>query len=334
MSYYRRPDGLYEAIRVIDGKRIAFRARKISDLERKIREYKSRDTAVLFAAVADEWWTGHEKTIAYNTAKSYRPAVERAKEEFGKEKISEITPQQIAGYISRFAKQGRSQKNVNTQLQIIRQVFDYAAVNGLVTANPAQPVKSPRGLPRNFRTPPTPAEVKIIKETAKSHLLPALIYYTGARFGEALALRWEDVDFKSKRITINKSVYYVSTTPKIKQPKTAKGTRKVPLLDALEAHLSPQKARGYIFTQDGGKSPLFRSQAERLFKSWQKETGLTITAHQIRHGYATALLEAGIDAKIAQVLLGHAQISTTLDIYTHVRDDFLTTAAAKMDAVF
>ena len=79
-KYYRRPDGLYEAIRVIDGKRVAFRAKKVQDLERKMREYNgSQEKKRLFEAVADEWWTEHEPTLAWNTAKSYKPAVERGK---------------------------------------------------------------------------------------------------------------------------------------------------------------------------------------------------------------------------------------------------------------
>lgn len=70
------------------------------------------------------------------------------------------------------------------------------------------------------------------------------------------------------------------------------------------------------------------------FRRYQKESGVAVTPHQIRHGYATALFESGIDAKTAQALLGHAQISTTMDIYTHVREEALAEAAEKMDKGF
>ena len=163
------------------------------------------------------------------------------------------------------------------------------------------------------------------------HLLPALIYYTGMRWGEALALKWEDIDFSRKQIKIERSVYYVSTRPAIKEPKTESGKRKVPLLQPLETALNHKRQKGYIFTPDHGKSLLWESQAQGLYKKFQKETGIEVTAHQIRHGYATALFEAGIEAKIAQKLLGHAQITTTLDIYTHVRDEMLENAALRME---
>lgn len=333
--YYKRPDGLYEAIRVINGKRIAFRGRTVSEVERKMRGYKEKaDKTPAFDEIADLWWEELEPTLAYNTTKSYIPALERAKAEFQGEEIGSITVHEISDFITHFSRQGRSQKNVTTQLQIIRQICDYAAKKGIIPANPAKSVQIPRGLPKNHRLPPTPEEIQIIKENAKKHLLPALIYYTGARIGEALALRWEDFDFSRKLIRIERSVYYVSTRPEIKEPKTESGKRKVPLLGALESALPKVKKRGYIFSPDNGKTLLWESQARHLFDLFQKETGVTATAHQIRHGYATALLEAGVEAKVAQKLLGHAQISTTLDIYTHVRDSMIADAASKMENSF
>lgn len=333
--YYRRPDGLYEAIRVIDGKRVAFRGKKPADVDRKIREYRvGQDDRKQFRAVAEEWWNEHEQTIAWNTQKSYKPAIERAKDHFGKEPVSKITAQDVDGWIREFSRGGRSQKVVTTQLQIVRQILGFAVLKGYAATNAAQVVKPPRGLPREYRQPPTTAEVKAIKELAGQHFLPALIYYTGMRWGEAMGLRWEDIDREAKLIHIRRSVYYVSTKPMIKTPKTEMGVRVVPLLDALASVLPKGKLRGYLFTEEDGKSLLARSRASRLWSDWQKEAGTTLTAHQVRHGYATALLEAGVDAKVAQRLLGHAQISTTLDIYTHVRDEAVRDAAARMNASF
>lgn len=334
-NYYRRPDGLYEAIRVIDGKRVAFRGKKPSDVERKMREYNGKqDERKKFKAVAEEWWDEHQETIAWNTQKSYKPAVERAIEHFGSDQVSKITAQDVDQYIREFSRGGRSQKVVNTQLQIIRQILGYSVLKGYAPTNTAQVVKAPRGLPREYRQPPTKAEVKAIKDLAGRHLLPALIYYTGMRWGEAMGLRWEDIDREEKLIYIRRSVYYVSTTPKVKSPKTERGNRVVPLLDGLLAVLPKGKLRGYIFTEEDGKSLLARSRATRLWSLWQKEAGTTLTAHQVRHGYATALLEAGVDPKVAQTLLGHAQISTTMDIYTHVRENAVKDAAVKMNGAF
>lgn len=333
--YYRRPDGLYEAIRVIDGKRVAFRAKKVSDVDRKIREYHNAQTEKRqFKAVAEEWWDQHEPTLAWNTVKSYQPAYGRAVAWFGKENVSKITPRDVDEFVSDFAKGGRSQKVVNTQLQIVRQILSFAVRRNYAETNAAREVKAPRGLPRSYRQPPTKEEIQTIKDMAADHFLPALIYYTGLRWGEAMGLRWEDIDRKAKRVYVRRSVYYVSTSPHIKEPKTERGNRVLPLLDGLAAVLPKKQGRGWVFSPDGGKTLLGRSQASRIWSDWQKAADTELTAHQVRHGYATALLEAKVEPKVAQRLLGHAQLATTMDIYTHVRDDSIKEAENLMNGAF
>ncbi len=73
------------------------------------------------------------------------------------------------------------------------------------------------------------------------------------------------------------------------------------------------------------------SRSRDLWESYCKESGVTATAHQWRHLYATVLFDAGIEAKDAQVLLGHAQFSTTMDIYTHVKDQRIAKVAKKLN---
>ena len=334
-KYYVRPDGIHEAIRVIDGKRVAFRGRSDAEVERKMilwRDQQKEKTR--FEKVADEWWADHEPTLEYNTTKSYAPAIERAKVHFGKMLVSDITSDDIDVYIKDFSKADRSRKVVTTQLQIIRQIMSFAVLRGYIAVNPAREVKPPRNLPKAYRLPPTRDEIALIKKFKEKHLLPFLIYETGCRPGEAFALRWEDIDRDKKLIHIRRSVYYVGTSPHIKQPKTASGIRSVPLLDALDAVLPKKFPKGYIFTSDDGKSLLPSMTANRLYGAFREESGVKCTAYQIRHGYATALQEAGIDMKVRQILLGHAQISTTMDIYTHIREDTLTDAAQAMNASF
>ena len=105
------------------------------------------------------------------------------------------------------------------------------------------------------------------------------------------------------------------------------------MLPALAAAL-PQKEHGYIFSNDGGKSPLPGWFVTDQFDAYRKRTGVTVSPHEIRHGYATALYEAGVDFKLAQKFLGHAQLSTTMDIYTDILDTRIDKVAAQMDAAF
>ena len=71
----------------------------------------------------------------------------------------------------------------------------------------------------------------------------------------------------------------------------------------------------------------------RQWYAYQKESGVTATPHQLRHAYATMLYEAGIDEKLAQELMGHADISTTKNIYTHIRLSRMEDAANKLNSI-
>lgn len=344
-KYYVRPDGLHETIIRINGKRKAFRGKtdrevweKVKAFDRAAAEAEAKQAAkeaTTFAALADRWWDEIEPTLEYNSTKNYRPALSRAKAEFGDLQVVEISPQMIDVYIREFSVT-RARKTVSTQLQIIRQILRFAVVQGALPYNPAEVLRVPKGLKTSCRMPPDEDQVKLIKARAQDTpfgLFAALIYYTGCRRGEALALTGADIDRKAKRISITKSVYYVGNHAQIKPPKSEKGIREVPLLPPLDKLLPKKLPKGYIFAEPNGE-PLTNDHYNNAYKTYQQETGVTVTAHQIRHGYATALYECGVDFKAMQALLGHAQLSTTMDIYTHVRQSSLKAAEEKMQENF
>lgn len=336
-KYYVRPDGLHETIIRINGKRKAFRGKTDREVWNKVKAYREeRESGMTetFKAVADAWWDEIEPALEENTKKSYRPAYKRAVAHFGAEDVSEITTEMIEIYIRSFAKT-YAKKTVITQRQIIHQILTKAVRNGDIKYNPAEAVPLPKKLPQKKRRAPSPEQIKKIKDSVGDEfgLFAFLIYYTGLRRGEVEGLRYEDIDREAKRIHVSRSVYNVSTTSYTKDTKTEAGARSLPLLDAL-AEALPNKKRGYIFSDDGGKTPTPDWKIQRRYEAYQARTGVSVTPHEIRHGYATALHEAGIDYKTAQEFLGHAQLSTTMDIYTDVLDKSITEAAKKMDESF
>lgn len=329
---YQRPDGLYEKIVTINGKRIPFRGKTEKEVQRKMIEYQEQEErGPLFCEVAEEWENVHFPTLAYSTAHGYTPAKRRAMEYFGDTPIRQIGIKDVKSYIASLPKTW-AQKTFRNHLLVLNLILEYAASNAVIEHNPTEHVQLPKGLKKTYRRAPTQDEIEIIKNSLDKTfgLFAYFLLFTGCRRGEALALQYKDIDYQSKLIHITKSLYHMGNVPKIKQPKTERGNRDIILLDILERVLPSGKPDEFLFGD--GINPLTASRAEDLWQAYQKETGmLTITPHIVRHGYASILHEAGIDPKDAQEMLGHANISTTLDIYTHITERKKSETAQKLN---
>lgn len=330
---YKRKDGLYEKIITIDGKRKAFRGHSEKEVMKKILQYQGeREKGPRFAAVAEAWQEEHWETLSENSKKNYNPAYARAVQHFGEQYIRNITAQQINRFIIEFSK-GRAQKTVKTQLSIVSMVLSYAVLQGHIEQNYAHYVSIPRNLPKRRRELPSDMDIQRVKINVNHPfgLFAYLILYTGCRRGEALALQYEDFDFQNNTISITKSVYYANGRAFLKSPKTESGNRTVILLDKLKKYI-PKCKKGFIFAKKGRNMLLTEGEFQTLWKHYQRETGVSCSPHRLRHAYATMLFEAGIDVKDAQVLMGHANISVTQDIYTHIRNTRMKQAAEKLNA--
>lgn len=314
------PNGTHEAIRVINGKRVAFRGKTDREVETKMLQYKADMAAGrLFRAVADDFKAEHWPDLAPNTLRSYNAAYDRAVAQFGGMPVRSITPPQIKAYINSFA-QGRAKKTVTTQRQMLHMIFRWGVEHGDLQINPCTEVTLPKGLKKDYRQPATEADVEKVRGYVDKWLLPYLLLYTGLRKGEALALQGADIDLKGREIHVRKSVYYDYGTPRIKLPKSEAGYRVVPILDALAAKLPKVKPAEFLFSCDGGVTPYAEKDYIRLWETFKRETGAACTAHMLRHNYATMLLDAGLDLKDRQDLLGHSTAAMTQDIYTHIED--------------
>lgn len=320
-KYYVRPDGLHEAIRVINGKRVVFRGKTDAEVERKMMAYREKEErGPLFKEVAEKWKDEHFPTLSVSTLKGYEAAYKRAVDRFGEMYIKELTLHDIDAFLQSMGRQQFAKKTVSNQLLVVNLICRSAILDGIIRFNPCAEAKVPKGLKHTPRLLPSDEELQIVKEgwNKPGGLLPYFILYTGCRKGEALALTFKDIDRKRKIITINKSVSFDGQRPFVKEPKTAAGIREIILLDNLAAVLPRGIGNALLFPgKDGG---LMRQAAyERMWKRWQKSSGVTLTAHQLRHGYATMLFEAGISERDAMDLMGHTDIALTRNIYTHIR---------------
>ena len=339
---YKDKRGLWRESIVFRGKRKYFAAKTKKDLMLKLVSFDMTSSESLtFSEAADAWREDNWDRLQFGSYRSYNPAFRRAVEQFGNRKLEEIKPKDVQLWLRKLG-ETFAYKTVSNHKSIVSQIYDYAIINlGAESYNPCDRVKLPSGLKKGSRKALTEDELQAVLSTTKDEFqLGFLILHTGCRLGEANALRMDDVDLEENTITISKSTSWRSNRPFIKAPKTENGVRIVPLLPRLKERLLELNLRATDYIVSQSPEPLTLSAISRRWEAWCRTHGLaveekreatpgnkhtsvwkpTIERHQIRHEYATILYEAGIDAKSAQQLLGHAQISTTMDVYTHISE--------------
>lgn len=285
----------------------------------------------LFVNIADEWDTEYRERISdINYRKNTRAAYNRIIEYFSNYYIEEMTAPVINQFIYKLVFMNFSKKTVANHHSILNMIFKFAILNGYIIYNIMQDIPLPSNLPQKRRELPSDRELEIVNSHYEGFdFLPYFLLNTGLRISEALALTINDIDFERKLVSVNKHLLHDGNKPVLEnKTKTAAGERNVILLDRVAEKIP--KTKGLIFGDEKGK-PYSKGQLRHRWEQYQKKYGLTLTAHQLRHGYATMLFEAGIDEKDAQELMGHSDISTTRSIYTHIRDKRRDETAKKLN---
>lgn len=324
----QRPDGRWEKkVTVSPGKRKTFYSseptekRAEKDIQQQLLNYTaSKDvTKVKFSEVAEAWERDHREKIPDTTwNKTYKGAYQIILEEFSDIYIREINPRDIQRYISGLVSAGYAGKTISNYKSILNMIFTKAFIDGIIEYNFIRDIPIPAGLPKQDITMPSDEDLKIINEHCTGFdLLPYFLLKTGMRISEALAITDKDIDFENKTITVNKKVVHDGNKAVLKtQTKTKAGTRLVPLLSELEENLP--KFKGLLFKMQDGEYYTKRYLAYHWNK-YKKDNGITANAHQLRHAYATWLVESGIDFKTIQSIIGHADIHLTLQTYADTR---------------
>ena len=314
-------------------KRVYFYGANERECNLKILKYSDElEKGRFFKEVADDWWDFEVEKLSPSTIKGYRCATERIVKHFGEHRVSDLTASDINQFLMSLARKKYAKKTVKNHKIIINRIFHFAVVSGDIKHNPSTDAELPRNLPEKKRHPASESEEEIIRNTADIWLLPYMALATGLRKGELLGLRWEDVDMKSNMLYVKRSVWY-SPKPTIKSPKTEAGVRKVPIITPLREEL--EKRRGnpkhYIF---GGKEPMSDKAYRYQYKKYQKLTGITATAQQLRKSYATLAVGADVPPDVLKSIFGHRDISTTLNLYAEVRDYRIVEAGNLLESRF
>ena len=339
MALKKRADG--RCVRAIKdertGKRVYFYGASEREINKKILDYTTRtEKGRLFPEVAEEWWSLNYDNLAHQTIKVYKPALNRATDEFDASRIKDILPRDIASFLKRLVTFKKlSKKTIANQRTVLNQIFEYAIISNDIVFNPCASVPLPNTTSSVRRKAASDTDEESVKNSSDVWLFPFIALHTGMRKGEILALQWKDIDFERNTIHVTKSVYHQGDKPCIKAPKTKESIRVIPLLLPLKEKLLTLKSadNDYIISDDG-KKPITNRRYITLYNKYKAETGIECTAHQLRHSFATIAIENGVSMKSVQEILGHQQISTTLDIYTDFREAALKEAQESLEKAF
>jgi len=230
---------------------------------------------------------------------------------------------------------------------VLRSALTTAVKRRLIPYSPAEHIELAPENPRRPK-PWTIAECQaFLAGSAEDRLAPLyeLILATGLRRGEALGLRWEDVDLDGGALYVIQQIVEVRGQPVVGTPKTKHGARVVSLDTVTVATLRRHRAvqdlersawgsawngAGLVFTREDGRG-LRPQHATKHFAVLAGQLGLpVIRVHDLRHTHASVALAAGVDLKVVSERLGHSQISITADLYTHVSRGVSQAAADKI----
>lgn len=358
----KRKNGLLED-RFTDeltGKRISVYGRSPAEVKRKISNYKDRQAkGITVNAGLDLWLAKKEKEVSYKTYEGYQAPVKRIRTQFGDQYANTVTPVHVQAFINEIAARGYKRTTVQRPLDIIHMLYDFLITTegSGVKENPALGVRMPKNLKQESRDLAPREAIETIKANV-SHpfgLYPFFQMYSGLRDQELLALTDQDIDLENKIITVNKAVSWQSNKPVIKETKTESGVRKVVLLSPLAAVIP--KFKGYLFSTDGGKTPLTNTEFRNRWNGYCQDVGLatcevqehkskgknnrtykktvwhnTIVPYQLRHEFATLCFDAGIDTKDAADMMGHSSEETTRKWYTHIKEQRRKETGSKLEA--
>lgn len=318
-----RADGRYFGYLTENGKKhfvygrsraeVALKLKERINNERKVNKVKYSKSKILFNDFVDKWIATYKKPkLKPKSLESLNWSLRLPRQAFGTKPIDKIKPIAVQELLIGI-KGGRARDVCASYLS---QIFGKAQKQGLIKINPCETVELPKH-EYAHKNALTVSEQNTVLELAKKtshYLLIKTLLMTGLRVGEALALTRADV--KDGYINVNKNVVFVNRV-KIPQetPKTKAGNRVIPIPESLYDELKNVQS-DVIFN-------VSYEAVKSCIKRLREQSGIEVSAHILRHTYATRLEEQGISPKVKQYLLGHARVEMTQNVYTDTQFDYI-----------
>ena len=315
------------------------------------------------SAFLEDWFSTNSDSWRPSTQRSYRGAIDgHLVKAFGPLRLEQLTPLRIQRWLTDHKQEHGARRRIVLAHAVLRSALAEAKRLHMVSINPAELVKVPKPKPRSI-APLTVEEAIAFLKVAEHHRLGALFSVAlacGLRLGEATGLRWDDVDLESGEVRIRQQLQAVSKRLVLQELKTEKSRRTLVLPEVFRKALRTHRTRqleerlkagprwvdsGLVFstyrTYRDGKglrrkvgAGLHPRNVTRIFYGLFEAANIPRRRfHDLRHSAASLLIAAGVELVEVSKLLGHAELRTTSDLYTHLVKQTAAKAARVMDGV-
>ena len=361
-TLYRRTDGRWGAtITLEDGSRKTYYGRNRREVQDRLKEIaRARDLGLLVAS-ADQL-TGEylvrwlEDSVLHSvrpkTYDSYELNVRRLQPLIGSVRLGSLSPAHVQSAYGALLRRGLSARSVHHAHAVLHKALKQAVLWNLIPRNPTEAASRPRPAQTEMQTLNEDEVRRLFEASVEDpmHALWVLLATTGLRLGEALGLKWDDLDSQGGRLAVRRALQRQRGAGLVfVEPKTGKSRRTVHLAAGTIRVLSEHRQRqrrarlrngttwqegNLVFCTESGL-PLEGGQVSWRFHKALEAAGLPrIRVHDLRLTAATLLLTRGVHPKVVQEMLGHSTITLTLDTYSHVAPALHAEAAAEMEALF
>ncbi|EOB3406986.1 tyrosine-type recombinase/integrase [Enterococcus hirae] len=316
-------------------------------LEIESNSFSKQDYST-FKEVYELWFANYKHTVKESSAQRVQYLFKnQILPKFGHMRINKINTAVCQKIVNEW-----NEENAPTRLRsYTKKIFTYAMSINIISSNPMDNILIPRKMNpqkvekenfldryqlKNF--------LKLVKqqEPISVYTMLHVLAYTGLRKGELAALTWNDIDFTNQTLSVTKTGYYLNGNPYITSTKTNKSTRIISIDNSTISLLKQWKLEQKKFLLSRGipikpdkKQLIFSNDNNNLIynaflnETLRKYSQYNITPHGFRHTHASLLFEAGASIKQVQERLGHTNINTTLEIYTHVTKEAEKESAEK-----
>lgn len=363
-----RKDGRY-VYRYTDvlGKRHCIYATNLNELRDKEKDVQANSNLMLdvgnmkFCDYIKDWIEMRPNN-KYNTLRAYNNSLGFiSQKELGNMRIKDITTFHIKHFCLNLVNEGYKHETIKQRYNFMRMIFEDAVENKVIKENPCsfklKMISRPEEKEVKFLTK---AEEEVFMNFCKSDMVGKRYYFlfkfllnTGVRFGECAGLTWNDVDCKEKTITISRQLMGQTRSGfTLTEPKTPNSNRIIYLSneffeELMEYKKSPRPKiepileghSNFIFLSTNGGF-LYNANVNTVLKKLQlnceKQTQIKLpilTVHLFRHTFCSRLIEQDVPVKVVQYTMGHSNISTTMNIYTHLELDTIKENMQKIKCI-